>query len=178
MVSTVRATAVGIGAGGPLPAGSVVVFDWGDRSEPTEARGALHQATHDYQTSGTFRIRARAFTRGGRLLGGPGFGTFNTSTPGITNLTPATGPAAGGTTVLIDGVNLTGATTVFFGPTPATNMQVLNDRVISCVNPPGTGVQQVAVMIPPATNGLPFVYQPGDVEEPDETRRATRRRHG
>src|SRR5215831_16706710 len=42
--------------------------------------------------------------------------------PTITNLNPNTGPAAGGTSVVITGTDLTGVTSVTFGGAPATGI--------------------------------------------------------
>ncbi len=41
--------------------------------------------------------------------------------PTVTSISPTAGPLAGGTTVTVTGTNLTGATAVDFGSTPATN---------------------------------------------------------
>ena len=57
--------------------------------------------------------------------------------PAITSLAPATGPAAGGTVVTIDGHDLTGATAVDFGSTPAASFSVKSDTQIQAVAPPG-----------------------------------------
>ena len=46
-------------------------------------------------------------------------GTGTNVVPAVTAVSPATGPTAGGTTARITGTNLTGATAVMFGGTPA-----------------------------------------------------------
>ncbi|WP_159929643.1 MULTISPECIES: IPT/TIG domain-containing protein [Nocardia] len=74
-------------------------------------------------------------------------------------LTPGTGSPAGGTTVIIFGVGLSGATAVNFGATPATSFTVVSNTQIVAVAPPGTGTVQVTVTTPAGTsNGLPFTY--------------------
>ncbi|MGD0084606.1 MAG: protease pro-enzyme activation domain-containing protein, partial [Acidimicrobiales bacterium] len=51
--------------------------------------------------------------------------------PTVTGLTPATGPTAGGTTVVIAGSGFTGATDVAFGQTDAASMNVDSDTQIT-----------------------------------------------
>jgi hypothetical protein len=50
----------------------------------------------------------------------------------IDTVTPATGPAAGGTAVTIRGTNFGGATAVAFGGTAATNVKVVDETTITC----------------------------------------------
>ena len=61
-------------------------------------------------------------------------------------LLPTTGPSTGGTTVLINGKNFTGATGVLFGKTPASAFTVLSDSRIRAVAPPGSGDVSVTVV--------------------------------
>ena len=56
----------------------------------------------------------------------------------VTGVSPSSGPAAGGTPVTITGTSFTGATVVDFGPTPATNLTVVNDTTITADSPAGT----------------------------------------
>lgn len=65
--------------------------------------------------------------------------------PVILALVPPIGLAAGGLPVLIVGHGLTGATSVLFGSTPATNFTALGDGAILAISPPGTGTVQVTV---------------------------------
>lgn len=53
----------------------------------------------------------------------------------ITSITPATGPAAGGTAVVIKGTNFSGAEGVTFGGTAATSFKVVDNKTITCVTP-------------------------------------------
>jgi hypothetical protein len=57
--------------------------------------------------------------------------------PVIANMSPTSGPAAGGNTVVINGFNFTHATAVTFGSTAATLFTVVSDTVINAVVPPG-----------------------------------------
>jgi hypothetical protein len=62
--------------------------------------------------------------------------------PEVTEVTPRTGPIAGGTMVTIDGTNLTGTNAVKFGTVPATAFSVVSDTEITATAPrtakPGT----------------------------------------
>ncbi|MGH7649682.1 MAG: IPT/TIG domain-containing protein, partial [Gemmatimonadaceae bacterium] len=49
------------------------------------------------------------------------------ASPTITSIVPATGSAAGGTSVAIVGTGLTGASAVAFGSAPATSFAVISD---------------------------------------------------
>lgn len=70
---------------------------------------------------------------------------FETAT--ITDITPATGPAAGGTVVTIDGTNLAGAEGVTFGGTAGTAFQrVSNTRVKVTTPAKAAGAYNVVVL--------------------------------
>ncbi|MEV0033900.1 IPT/TIG domain-containing protein [Nocardia sp. NPDC050793] len=74
-------------------------------------------------------------------------------------LIPNSGPSAGGTTVTVTGVGLSGATGVSFGATPATSFTVVSDTQITAVSPAGVGTVPVTVTTAAGTsNGLPFTY--------------------
>lgn len=93
--------------------------------------------------------------------------------PSIGSVSPASGPAAGGTTVTITGSAFTGARAVKFGTTPATSYAVVDDTTLTAVAPAGAGTVDVLVsnVIGVANcacewNGIPapiFTYIPGPV---------------
>lgn len=58
-----------------------------------------------------------------------------TPLPQVTALSPATGPAAGGTLITITGAYFTGATAVAFGVTAATDFEVISATKISAIAP-------------------------------------------
>jgi formylglycine-generating enzyme required for sulfatase activity len=58
------------------------------------------------------------------------------SQPRITAVSPPEGLAAGGTTVVISGVNLAGCSQVTFDGTPGTNLNVIDAKTVSIVSPP------------------------------------------
>ena len=65
--------------------------------------------------------------------------------PAVAQLTPASGPAAGGTSVVISGQGFTGATTVAFGGVVAPAFTVDSDIQITAISPAGSGVVDVTV---------------------------------
>ena len=71
----------------------------------------------------------------------------------VTRLTPSTGPASGGTTVVISGTGFSGATGVRFGAVPAASFTVDGATQITAVSPPGQpGVVDVRVTTSAATS--------------------------
>ncbi|MDI3102037.1 IPT/TIG domain-containing protein [Streptomyces sp. AN-3] len=56
----------------------------------------------------------------------------------VTAVSPATGPAAGGTTVTITGTRLAGVTAVNFGATPGTSLECISDTELRVKTPAGT----------------------------------------
>ena len=83
--------------------------------------------------------------------------------PTVTAVSPATGPTAGGTTIMIAGTNLMGATAVKFGSVSADSFMVNSAAQIVAVSPPGTaGAVDVTVTTPDGTSvtGTPdrFTY--------------------
>jgi hypothetical protein len=82
--------------------------------------------------------------------------------PAVAQLTPQSGPAAGGTSVVINGQGFTGATTVAFGGVVAPAFTVDSDIQITAISPPGSGVVDVTVTtsggISPVTVADQFTY--------------------
>ena len=118
------------------------------------------------QLSGTpFVVATVAAPPGGGGGGGGGGGTGGgaSSAPGVQLLSPAFGPAAGGTTVTVIGSGLIGTTAVDFGATPATSVTVHSDSELVAVDPAGTGTVDVTVVTAHGTSGIVpadrFVYR-------------------
>ncbi|WP_327120539.1 IPT/TIG domain-containing protein [Nocardia sp. NBC_01730] len=86
--------------------------------------------------------------------------TYGAIVPTLTSISPASGPAAGGTTVVLTGTNLTGATAVSFGGTPATSFTVNSSTQITAVTPAhSAGTVSVTVTTAGGTsNGVAFTY--------------------
>lgn len=79
--------------------------------------------------------------------------------PTITSVAPSQGPPAGGTIVTITGTNLTGATGVTFGGTPASAFTVNSATQISATTPAhAAGAVAVAVASPNGNASKPDAY--------------------
>ncbi len=70
---------------------------------------------------------------------------FGEALPGVTGVSPAGGPATGGTIVTITGTNLAGVLAVHFGTAAATSFTVESPSAITATAPPGTGTVDVTV---------------------------------
>jgi hypothetical protein len=92
-------------------------------------------------------------TIGGWNEGGPAFDYL--APPTVTNVSPAVGPAEGGTTVIIEGSDFTDAGTVSFGDVAATFSVVSDGRIEATTPPHASGVIAVTV-----TNGVGSATMP------------------
>ncbi|MCM2425090.1 IPT/TIG domain-containing protein [Streptomyces sp. RKAG337] len=78
--------------------------------------------------------------------------TFTQDAPTVTAVSPASGPAAGGTAVTVTGTNLTGVTAITFGAgNPATAVSC-TDTSCTATAPAGTGTVDVQVTTPGGTS--------------------------
>ena len=87
------------------------------------------------------------------------------ATPTVTGVSPAFGPAAGGTAVTITGTDFLATSAVMFGSTAATNVQIVNASSIVATPPAGAaGIVDVTVTTPIGTSATSkadqFVYLP------------------
>ena len=74
------------------------------------------------------------------------YGNCPVAVPTINDVSPATGPTSGGTTIVILGTNFTGTSRVQVGGIDATRFEVLGDRTVTAVTPAGTeGLADVTV---------------------------------
>jgi hypothetical protein len=84
--------------------------------------------------------------------------------PMVARITPASGPAKGGTTVTITGNNLSGTTGVDFGSTPGTGLKVTSGTAVTVTAPAGTGTVNVTAISPNGTSTVSaadeFTYIP------------------
>jgi IPT/TIG domain-containing protein len=81
--------------------------------------------------------------------------------PMITDLTPTTGPPAGGQTVIIHGNYFQSGATVMFGSTPAATATTIDSSTIQATTPPGTLGTTVAVSVhnpDGSVSGSSFTY--------------------
>lgn len=85
---------------------------------------------------------------------GGGGGGGGSTAPFVTAVSPGSGVPAGGTSVVISGINFTGVTAVAFGGTPAASFSFVNSSTINATSPAGTGVVDVRVTTPVAQSGV------------------------
>jgi len=79
-----------------------------------------------------------------RVFVGQYYATASTN-PTVSSLAPSSGPAAGGTSVLITGTNLSGASAVKFGTVAASTYTVDSATQITATSPAGSGEVDVRV---------------------------------
>ena len=93
-------------------------------------------------------------------LGGAGYDiVLIASPPTVTAISPASGPATGGTGVTITGTGFTGAANVTIGGTAATSFTVVSDTSLTATTPAGTaGTASVLVTTPGGTNSANTLY--------------------
>ena len=84
--------------------------------------------------------------------------------PTVSGVSPNSGPASGGTNVVISGTGFTGATYVAFAGT-LVPFSVVDDQEITATSPPGSGVADVEVATSAGQSAFTsqdwFIYQPG-----------------
>jgi hypothetical protein len=85
--------------------------------------------------------------------------SFVTQPPTVTLVTPASGPAGGGTSVTITGTNFGGTTSVTFGGAAATTFSVVDGTTITATVPTGSpGTASVIVTTPSGSNAANALY--------------------
>jgi hypothetical protein len=167
--------------GNPMPALPVtVVTDFGNLSVPSAVYGAVYSTVYGetYQTVLTTDATGQVQS----LFSAAGPGTANVTAwvyaptplanhvqvhfydvPIVTNLSVHSGPSSGGTTVTVFGTGFEGATSVYFGTAPVSQIQVNpSGTAITVASPPGLGTVDVRVANPaaesPAVPGDLFTY--------------------
>ncbi|MHB8263431.1 MAG: IPT/TIG domain-containing protein [Acidimicrobiales bacterium] len=86
--------------------------------------------------------------------------TVASTSPSISLITPGSSPLAGGGTAVITGTNLSGASTVDFGSTPATNVKVVSSTEMTATIPAASspGFVEVKVSTSKGSASSGFVY--------------------
>ncbi|MEV6336205.1 IPT/TIG domain-containing protein, partial [Nocardia vinacea] len=107
--------------------------------------------------AGTGTVQVTATTAGGTSNG---VAYTYVAVPTLTTVVPNVGPVTGGTTVVLTGTNLSGATAVSFGATPATSFTVDSATQITAVAPAGAAgtVQVTATTGGGTSNGVAYTY--------------------
>ena len=102
--------------------------------------------------AGTGTVDVQVTTFVGKSSVSPGDSFTYTNGPIVTGVRPNTSTPSGGISVTITGLQLTGATAVHFGSTPATNVTVNSATSITATAPAGSGVVDVTVTNPTGTS--------------------------
>jgi hypothetical protein len=160
--STLGGTAVVI-SGTNFTDASAVVFGSTNATSFTVDSASSITAVAPAGTAGVVDIRVTAPGGTSESVAASQF-TY-TSSVTVTGITPSTGSAAGGASVVISGTNFTGATAVVFGSTNATSFTVDRSSQITAVAPAGTaGLVNVRVTAPGGTSAIvaagQFTYFP------------------
>lgn len=108
-------------------------------------------------------VDVKVTTPGGSSAVSPSDQYTYLAAPSVTNVSPATGPAGGGTTVTITGQNFAAGSLVKFGSQSASNIVVASSTSITASSPPGVaGIVDVTVTTPggvsPSTTADQFTY--------------------
>jgi large repetitive protein len=107
-------------------------------------------------------VQVAVRTKLGISAAGPASQFTYAAIPAVAQLTPTSGPAAGGTSVVITGQCFTGATTVAFGGVVAPAFTINSDIQITAISPPGSGLVDVTVTtsggVSPVTVADQFTY--------------------
>ncbi|MEB0141284.1 IPT/TIG domain-containing protein, partial [Undibacterium sp. CCC2.1] len=101
-------------------------------------------ATAPAGSSGTVDITV--VTGGGTSATSAGDQYTYIGAPTVSSLGTSSGPAAGGTSVVITGTNLTGATSVKFGLSNASSFTVNSATQITATAPSGSGTVDITVV--------------------------------
>jgi hypothetical protein len=123
--------------------------------------GAIPATTFTVNSNTSITATAPAGTAGSRVditVTGPG-GTSGTLSadqftygPVVANVSPNSGPAAGGTSVTVTGSGFTSASAINFGSTASPLYTVNSDTSITATAPAGTGTVDVTVTTPNGTS--------------------------
>nr|WP_308433116.1 IPT/TIG domain-containing protein [Streptomyces libani] len=106
--------------------------------------------------AGTGTVQITVTTPGGTSNG---LSYTYSGAPNLSGVSPNQGSTSAGNTVTLTGTNLTGATSVLFGATPATSFTVVSPTQITAVAPAATaGPVDVTVITPGGTSTLPNAY--------------------
>ena len=128
---------------------------------------AVYSILSDTQISATVppgsgAVEVTVATPGGSSVPGSDSHFTYLPVPAVNELTPSSGPVAGGTSVTVTGTGFSGATAVSFGTRAATSFHVVSDDQITAVSPAGSaGMVDVTIVAPGGSStpsGAQFTY--------------------
>jgi hypothetical protein len=151
--------AVSFDASGSTAPGGVARYNWQFNDGPglsAPSETTAPTVSHTFPVAGIYRVALTVFAGDGTSLGAARtLVVGNPPAPSVTKVTPAKGPASGGTTVSITGTNFTAASAVRFGSADATSFTVKSSKSIIAVAPAGTpGTVDVSVTSPAGTSPI------------------------
>ena len=165
--STAGGTSVTI-AGSGLTGATAVTFGGDPAQSFTVDSDGVITATTPPHAAGMVDVEVT--TPGGSATLADGFEFIDVPAPTITGIAPTSGPVAGGTMVTITGTDLTGASGVTFGGTPAQSFTVDSPTQITATTPPhAAGTVDVAVTTPAGTATFASGYTYEAPVRPDPT---------
>jgi large repetitive protein len=104
---------------------------------------------------GAGRVHVLVTTGGGASVAAAASQITYLASPAISGISPASGPAAGGTRATIHGSGLSGAELVEVGNSPATGVAIEPDGALEITTPPGQkGTVNITVTTPIGTSAL------------------------
>jgi fibronectin type 3 domain-containing protein len=141
--STGGGTAVTI-TGTNFATGATVTFGATAATNVVVASNTSITATTPAGSAGSVTVKVTVGSQSGSLTNGFTYAAI----PGVTSVSPNSGPAAGGTAVTITGSNFAAGATVTFGGAAATNVVVVSGTSITATAPAGSaGAVTVAVTV-------------------------------
>lgn len=155
---------------GPEAGGTAVTISGTELSGATSVMFGTAAATNVVPVSntritctsppGTGSVQVVVTTPNGTSSQSVQFTYYSAIPPTVTGVSPASGPAIGGTPVTITGSNFANAVGVYFGGELAGNMTVVNANQITCTTPWGMGTVPVVVQTLGGTSaqGVNFAY--------------------
>jgi len=151
-------------ASGPVRGGTVVTVHGTNLTGATKVLFGKKAGTHVVvlnagalkvtAPAGTGKVDVRVTTPGGTSAVTAKDRFYYVAPPTVSGLTPAGGPAGGGTVVTVHGTNLTGATKVLFGKKAGAHVDVLNSGALKVIAPAGSGKVDVRVTTPGGTSAV------------------------
>ncbi|MHB8264262.1 MAG: protease pro-enzyme activation domain-containing protein [Acidimicrobiales bacterium] len=136
------------------------IVDFGSGNPATVVSCSSTTSCTGTSPPGTGTVSVTATTAGGSSNGVNYVYTPVGPPPTITSITPASSPLAGGGTAVIAGTNLSSASAVDLGSTPATNIKVISSTEVSVTIPAASSPRLVnaTLITPGGSASTGFVY--------------------
>ncbi len=149
--------AVSFDAGASTAAGGVARYEWqfneaGAPGAPVETTSPT--LTHTFSTGGTYTVALSVFAADGASAGAAQSVSVGLAPlPKVSRVAPASGAAAGATSVTITGTGFTGASAVSFGAVAASSFTLNSSTSVTAVSPAeSSGTVDIRVTTPAGTS--------------------------